>query len=76
MNWTLWLASGALGLLVGAIVLAAGMWLDARRARKAEAMERMATASEQAAEGFNRLADSARRIRFPRGIRYPEDDRG
>jgi len=36
MNWTLWLASGALGLLVGAIVLAAGMWLDARRAKAEE----------------------------------------
>jgi hypothetical protein len=42
MNWTLWLASGALGLLVGFAVLCVGMWLEARQARKSEAEDRAA----------------------------------
>jgi len=66
MNWANLVAAGGLGLLVGLVVYLVGTWMDRRRARKAEAMERVATASEQAAEGFNRLADSARWIRFPR----------
>lgn len=72
MNWANLAAAGGLGLLVGLLVYLVGTWMDRRRARQAEAMERTVTAAEQAAEGFNRLADSARRIRFPR----QEDRRG
>lgn len=39
INWVVWLLAAAGGVVVGFIVLAAGMWIDARRAAQHRALE-------------------------------------
>jgi hypothetical protein len=39
INWVVWLLAAAGGVVVGFIVLAAGMWIDARRAAQDLALE-------------------------------------
>lgn len=45
INWTVWLLAAAGGVLVGMIVLAVGMWIDARRARLEETADAASVAT-------------------------------
>lgn len=39
INWVVWLIAAAGGVIVGVIICVIGMWMDARRAAKAQALD-------------------------------------
>ena len=49
INWTVWLLAAAGGVVVGMIVLAVGMWLEARQERLDEEAEQSADVADGAA---------------------------
>jgi uncharacterized membrane-anchored protein YhcB (DUF1043 family) len=52
INWTLWLIAAAMGVMVGFIILAIGMWMDKRAENKRLGDELCATQAEM--EGDDR----------------------
>lgn len=73
LSWTNALFALGLGLFVGLVILAAGLWMDrARERRWQRELEGIEQASSSAAEGLRSMAREASRIRFPKGLRTPE----
>jgi uncharacterized iron-regulated membrane protein len=52
INWVVWLLAAAGGTIVGMIVLAIGMWAEARKARLTDRSEREEPMSERAAKVY------------------------
>ena len=51
INWVLWLIAAAMGVMVGFVILAIGMWMDARRAARTQTPEDEFCAMQAEMEG-------------------------